>query len=45
MRSTLSLAAAALAVCVTLQAQQPPILGSPRRLLVAQSRSPATGSL
>jgi len=28
MRSTLSLAAAALAVCVTLQAQQPPILGS-----------------
>jgi hypothetical protein len=29
MRSTLSLAAAALAVCVTLQAQQPPMLGSP----------------
>jgi len=29
MRSTLSLAATAVAVCVSLQAQQPPILGSP----------------
>jgi spore coat protein H len=29
MRSTLGLAATALAVCVSLQAQQPPILGSP----------------